>query len=171
MNKPDDNKPDKLAFNLFENPEAVAVFNDLVLMITQLQRQLNQLQSDLDAIKADTKRIGGAVGRLTYMRPTWVKIRYAHRDGDLIFNDTFTIHFDKNEAELLGLLFSKKTGLPKVKKFYCDEVAKYFKDLGTSPDTVKAVHQTMVRIDNKVRSETRLEAFHVGTKEFYNLSR
>jgi len=127
----------------------------------------SNLEKKLDLINARLGRIEESLSRVSFIRSKWIKLTYSHRDKELRFNSGFAIKFDKNEAELLDTLFVKKTGKPKLKTFYCQELAEYFKKVNSGPMTAKAVHQTVERIDKKVKHKTKLSILDIKTKEFH----
>ncbi len=136
----------------------------------KLEQDINDIKNAINSITSNVRRIERALARDTYIPAVWHSIRYSRKDKQLIFDKRFRMQFDKNEAALLEIMFNAKSGVPKKQKFYCAEVAEHFHKLGNSPQTAKAVHQTITRIDSKVRQQTHLEAFHITTKEFYNLT-
>lgn len=139
----------------------------ILVLVSQLHDQFQAFQKDLNVLNSRVKRLDEALSRISFVRTKWVTLTYSHHDRELFFNKSYPIKFDKNEAQLLGIMFIKKSGKPKGKVFYCQEVADNFKRLNSGSATAKAVHQTIKRIDEKVKNLTHLEVFSITTKEFH----
>jgi hypothetical protein len=165
----DENMADnKLKVSIFDDEDISGIFNDLIFLLTDINKSQRRLEERLEANTEKLRKLENAISYLAYIPGNWLKLRYDSLTKYLWLTDKLFIPFDKNEAELLSIMFSKSSGKPRKKKFYCSEVAEKLNKNGGGNYTSKSVQQTANRIKRKLQDKYRLGSIIiVSTKEFY----
>jgi hypothetical protein len=138
-------------------------------ILFQIEQRLEDISNKLEINTANVDLLEEAMATFTDIPTRPVRLSYSHHENKLRINSRFYIPFEGREAEILSVMFFKKSGLPKNRKFQCSEVAEELSDsISGKSVTQKAVSSAATRIETKLN--TRLNTknlFVVNTKEFY----
>jgi len=138
-------------------------------ILYQIEKRLEEIANAVDVNTSNIDILEEAVSASIDIPSRPVEFQYNHRENKLWVNKRFYIDFDGKEADVFGLMFYKKTGLPKKTKFQCSEVAEKLSDHTLeNMTTTKSIFQTVKRIELKLN--TRLNTKNllvIRTKEFY----
>lgn len=128
----------------------------------KLKRDIEEIKRLLDMLASNVVRIERVLAHSTYIPTRNRTIRYFHKTRELVFDDRYTIKFEKNKADLMSKLFydkGKKAGLPRADEIALSKIAKENERLNLKPNTNKAVYSALKRINDQVLDETRIELF------------
>lgn len=128
----------------------------------KLARDIEDIKNQLNSITRNIIRIERVLAHDTYI-PTRIRIiEYSHSKRQLILDRRYVLKFEKNEADLMGLLFfasGKRKGLPKTTEISLAKIAKDNEILNLKPATQKAVYSAYKRINDRILDKTRIEFF------------
>ena len=149
----------------------VNIERELVILnnlLHQIDHRIEKLFTITDSNNIKLEMLEDAISHITYLPYLPANPRFDHKSKELVLQKGLKIQFKGNEADLLSIMFAKTTGKAKKKIFYCAEVAAEFKKSRNDIQPAKAIHQTITRIQKRLRSEYRLEnLITINTKEFY----
>jgi len=138
-------------------------------VLMNIDKRLEEIANNVEANTVNIEILEEAISTIADIPTRPFKIRYDHRENKLWVNDRFFIKFGGKEADVLGLMFYQKTGLPKKIKFQCSEVADKLSDHASENMlTTKAISQTAKRIESKLNNRLNTKnILVVKTKEFF----
>jgi hypothetical protein len=164
----EDFEPVPLEIPLFDDPDIEVVFKDILFVLHSLNDRAKDLQVGMSSIDKRLVRLEKALTRITYVPNSFVTLRYDHRTQDLSLGGVYSMHFEGNQAELLSIMFTKSTSMPKRTKFYCVEVAEKLKKKREDLSTSRAVYDAVRRIAERIEKEYNVRGLlTVTTKEFF----
>lgn len=136
--------------------------------IHTLDSRLETVERKLHQLTVYITSLEDALSHVTHIPNLPLELIYDHRTNTLWAETRRKLAFTKNEAALMSLLFTKSTGKPKKSIFQCSELAEKLKDSGEGIETAEKVHDTALRIKNKLDEFLNTkDVMVVGTKSFY----
>lgn len=130
--------------------------------LSKLTQDIEDIKNALNSLARNVVRIERVLAHEKYIPARLRTIEYSHKKRQLMFDKQYVMQFEKNEADLMGLLFivkGKRTGLPKTGEIALSKIADDNKLLNLKPNSKKAVYSALKRINDRILYETRIDFF------------
>ncbi len=133
-----------------------------------LDERMEAIERTLNKLSYHVASFEDALKHVARIPDSPLELEYDHKTNTLWAEARRKLEFNKNEAVILSLMFSKTTGKPKKSTFQCSEVASRLKDSGEGIDSAKQVFETMKRVQKKLDNFLNTnEVIVVTIKSFY----
>lgn len=147
--------------NFDENTYLSIEAGDIDERLESIERAVNKLAHNISSLE-------DALSHITRIPNLPLELEYDHRTNTLWAETRRKLEFNKNEAVIISLMFSKTTGKPKTTIFQCSEVAARLKKSGDGLDNPKNVFETATRVQKKLDKFLNThEAIIVTSKTFH----
>lgn len=151
-----------------EKAELRDIVEHLYWQTLQTQVLQIEMEKEIESLSRKVERLNQALASTTYVRAVWGQVRYDFRTDEVVVSTLYRIDFSNTiQADLLRLMFIKKTGKPKKTKWQCTEVAEFFRGKEAQLDTARKVSKVAWRIRDKLRDTTTTDFLSVSSTEFF----
>ncbi len=164
----DKSKSDNPLIDMGDADESSRIERNAYNYFRQLDERIESMERTLNKLSHHVASFEDALTHLARIPNYPLELEYDHRTNTLWAETRRKLEFNKNEAVLLSLMFSKTTGKPKKTIFECGIIANKLKNTGDGLDNPKRVFETAKRIQKKLDDFLNTnEAIVVTTRSFY----
>lgn len=136
-----------------------------------LDERLENIERTLSRLSYNVASLEDALTHIARIPNSPLELEYDHRTNTLWAETRRKLEFNKNEAIILSMMFTKTAGKPKKTIFQCSEVAKKLKDSGEGIDSPDRVFETAKRVQKKLDEFLNTKESLVVTKKSFYFSK